>query len=204
MFWCSFTFKLQSLELLFECEISWGAELAVIKNTSKLSSIDQCVTTAYNLAKLLINFKKPCKQREKIIKEIPFGGVLFGYKLFKAPCSHIDFFYTSILSASPSGATIKRHSTLCIQRVNHLIDHIAIHSIYSRIQKYENKLHTLWIFSQRWIIKESSGEHKYTAQLNIFQQIPIILLIFLTPHSLFDHSMELNLSSSLTRSSFAR
>ena len=95
----------------------------------------------------------------------------------------IPFLLQFILSSS-SGATIKRHSTLCIHRVNHLIDHIAIHSIYSRIQKYENKLHTLWIFSQRWNKKDSSGEHKYTAQLNIFQQIPIILLIFLTPHSL--------------------
>lgn len=119
----------------------------------------------------------------------------------KPHAATIENFFTSILSSS-SGATIKRHSTLCIHRVNHLIDHIAIHSIYSRIQKYENKLHTLWIFSQRWNIKDSSGEHKYTAQLNIFQQIPIILLIFLTPHSLFDHSMELNLSSCLTRSSF--
>lgn len=120
---------------------------------------------------------------------------LLSYKLFKAPCGHIEnlFLLQFILS---SGATIKRHSTLCIHRVNHLIDHIAIHSIYSRIQKYENKLHTLWIFSQRWNKKDSSGEHNYTAQLNIFQQISIILLIFLTPHS-----MELNLSSSLTRSS---
>lgn len=49
------------------------------------------------------------------------------------------------------GQTIKRHSTLRIQRVNHLIDHIAIHSIlYTQSTEVWKQITHAVNFSQRW------------------------------------------------------